>query len=59
MQGVAIAGRTLKVRFNGDEALAARLLTELVGRGSRSAASRAVAADLEDAFLKVTQGRLQ
>ncbi|MBI5544867.1 MAG: ABC transporter ATP-binding protein, partial [Deltaproteobacteria bacterium] len=59
VQGVAIAGPKLKVRFNGDEALAARLLTELVGKGFPVCGFEAVAADLEDAFLKVTQGRLQ
>ncbi len=49
----------LRVRFAGDEAQAARLLATLVGQGQPVCGFSATTADLEDAFLSVTQGRLQ
>ncbi|MGC4119550.1 MAG: ABC transporter ATP-binding protein [Myxococcales bacterium] len=59
VKSVAVAGSRLKVRFVGDDASAARLLATLVSRGFPICGFEMATADLEDAFLRVTQGRLQ
>jgi ABC-2 type transport system ATP-binding protein len=52
-------GAALHVRFAGGEAEASRLLGLLIAKGMRVCDFRVAQADLEQAFLSVTQGRLQ
>jgi ABC-2 type transport system ATP-binding protein len=59
VKSVSVAGGRLKVRFVGDDASSARLLAALVSRGFPVCGFEMATADLEDAFLRVTQGRLQ
>lgn len=59
VKAVAAAGPRLKVRFEGDEGQSARLLGALVAQGFPVCGFSATTADLEDAFLQVTEGRLQ
>ena len=59
VKSVKPGATALRVRFAGDEAQAARLLATLVGQGQPVCGFSATTADLEDAFLSVTQGRLQ
>jgi ABC-2 type transport system ATP-binding protein len=59
VKAVAVVGGRLKVRFAGDDALAAQLLAALTAKGHSVCGFTATVADLEDAFLSVTQGRLQ
>jgi ABC-2 type transport system ATP-binding protein len=59
VRGVTCAGAALRVRYSGREADAARILAAVVGKGFRVCELRSAAADLEDAFLSVTQGKLQ
>ena len=59
VKSVAIAGARLKVRFLGEDDQAARLLAALVSSGIAICGFEVATADLEDAFLRVTQGRLQ
>jgi len=56
---VAAMGAQLKVRFTGGEPEAARVLAALVGQGMPVCGFQTTAVDLEDAFLSVTEGRLQ
>jgi ABC-2 type transport system ATP-binding protein len=59
VKSVSVSGARVKVRFEGDEAQAAALLSRLVGQGVPLCGFTATTADLEDAFLSVTQGRVQ
>jgi ABC-2 type transport system ATP-binding protein len=59
VKSVCVVGARLRVRFVGDEALAAQLLQALTAKGFAVCGFSATTADLEDAFLSVTQGRLQ
>lgn len=57
--GVRSDGDALSVRFTGADADAARLLAALVAAGQPVCGFQKVAADLEDAFLTVTEGKVQ
>jgi ABC-2 type transport system ATP-binding protein len=59
VKSVSFAGSKIKVRFAGDDAQAAHLLAQLVGRGHAVCGFETTRVDLEDAFLQVTEGRLQ
>jgi len=59
VRSVSVGGAALQARFAGSEAEAAGVLAVLVGAGFRVCAFRVEGADLEDAFLSVTQGKLQ
>jgi ABC-2 type transport system ATP-binding protein len=56
---VAMDGARLQVRFEGGEEVAARLLTALVEKRLPVCGFQVESADLEAAFLSVTQGRVQ
>jgi ABC-2 type transport system ATP-binding protein len=55
----SVAGGRLEVRLDGGEKEAAAILAALLAQGFSVCGFSASAADLEDAFLQVTQGRVQ
>ena len=59
VKAVTFTGTTLRVKYEGEEKDAARILQALVSGGFLVCGFRSTSANLEDAFLSVTKGRLQ
>ena len=59
VHAVAFDGPRLRVRYSGGEPQAALLLAALVSKGLPICRFEALTADLEEAFLRVTEGKLQ
>ena len=59
VKGVVNDGARLRVRLEGGEPVASRVLAALVAQSIPVCGFEPLSADLEDAFLSVTQGRVQ